>query len=521
MVRARGRSERAELGLLHKHFRAVAVSPSYPSSHMDQLAGMAPTANTSSQVPITPQNVALLLFGQDIYVKYLEFQDTIVLPRSSYVYRSTKEWINARDISQRVPRGHLPALRGYQTFMYWLHSVGKLYKVHEPPTNSKLNIAKCCGHALHPSITTDHFKSVACPVCICEQSTVALTKAWKAWQALGAPNRSPPYHPKGVSRALYYVLRSIWRFEKKRWVSFVIRCEQLSQELVEWEQDEARKTGSTYTFEELEEGKSVREALQFARANNPHHVDEANAPFVPRPPLNRRARFQTNSYELVVRTKPREASSDQSTQPRSSLLSQPTSPPHSLVPSRLAHTPLSSFRRESLLPSPALVLSSPGSPVFPKKAVTFAIDVVDTELRRVSEFERTSVGYKPGRHACSPETVWADTSFCNDKNFTYINETSELEKDQQNLLALTPTRNEDTDPTVDENYPSDTDSDTESSSSSSDSDSGDDLVPAPKVTIRRLAMSGLLETVADPAFEICGPIGDMSQTERELYASSM
>jgi hypothetical protein len=434
---------------------SIAACVSYLDFHMDQPdqpTDMAALTDADSQVPITSKNVALLLFGQERYADYLDFQDTIMLTRNRSIYRTEEDWVSAGANSQLVPRGHLPGLRGYRTFLYWLHACGKLFEVHESPANTKLQVAECCGHALHPAIKSDHPESMACPVCISEQATTALSSAWRAWKALGGPSRSPPFDPEGVTCELYLSLRDIWRFEKIRWIGFVLQYEKLSQEMVAWE-DEARRTSSAYTVEELREGKSAREALQFARANDPHHVEDADAPFVPRRLLNHHAHCQTDPIELAVRIKSQEASSEQSIDPRSSPPREPPSPPSppdSPVPSKFAHTPLSSPRRESSSSSPSIVLSPPGSPVVLKKIVTFAVDVVDTNARTVSEFQRASASYQPGRYACPSETVWADTSFCYDKDFAYDNEMSELEKDHQNLLALFPPRNEDTDPTVDE-----------------------------------------------------------------------
>ncbi|KAJ4358761.1 uncharacterized protein N0V89_003345 [Didymosphaeria variabile] len=450
-------------------------------------------ASRGLQVPVTSPNVAFLLFGHHLYSEYLEFQSSIVLPRSSGLYRSTKAWIEACFNSQLVPHGHLPNPQGYKAFMHWLHARGKLFKVYRTPTTTRLVIAKLCGHAMHPAIRSSCL-ATACPVCTMEQITWTLTRAWQTWKALGAPDRRLPYDPKGSSRELYHILKDIWRFEKNRWVGLVYKYEELSKGVVAWEDNEMRKASPAYTFEELTEAKSVLEALHFARRNDPHRMDSVGVLYALHSRLHRRTDLRKVQTDVTARDEAQEALSGPSIESGAPLSDKPLSPPHTPSPSKLGHaypplppSPSSSSARDSS--SPSLVLSPPRSPIRERKAVTFAVDVLDNKKRRGYEFRRTSgIYYRPGRYACPSEDGWADTSFCCDEDFEYDNELDKLEENHQRFLALFAPRSEDTDPTVDEGVFGDTESDTDSEDSSSGSDSGSE--PAEE-----------LEEVEDPLAE--------------------
>ncbi|KAF2438909.1 hypothetical protein P171DRAFT_525990 [Karstenula rhodostoma CBS 690.94] len=452
--------------------RAIAAVYLLPQPRMDQPMLMASVAGTQKQVLLTSRNVAFLLFGRTVFSEYLEFQQSIVLPRNSCIYKTKEDWISARDTAQLVPHGHLPGLRGYKAFMYWLYECGKLHTVREPP-NTALAIAKRCGHALHPAITSAAMENAACPICTTKHAASALSRAWRTWKMLGAPDRRPPYDPDGPSSELYFTVKNIWRFEKKRWLGLVRNYEGLDKDVAAWEKKEAEKTdaSSAYTNEELLEAKSVREALQFARANDPHRMADAELPFVPHPPLNRPARFRTNTTDAIVQENPEKDLEEQSVKSQLSSTREPPSPPGSPSPSKVAHTPSASPRCESSSSSPSLVLSPPRSPIHVKKAVKFAVDTVERETRKGYGFKRNSATYSPGRHACPSKVGWADTSFWTEKDFRYENEPTDLELELQRLEAFFAHCNEDHDSTMDEDVVGDTESDTDSGS---DSDSDTD-----------------------------------------------
>ncbi|KAL5394626.1 hypothetical protein PMIN02_004844 [Paraphaeosphaeria minitans] len=429
---------------------------------------------TGIKIHVTSSNIALLVFGRRIYSEYLDFQKSIVLPRNSCVFKSEADWISARDTVQPVPSGHLPHILAYKAFMYWLHETGKLHTVHESPTTS-LTIAKRCGHALHPAIASTEFKNAACPICTMGHAAAALSMAWSTWKILGAPDRRPPFDQGRLSAELYYMVKEIWRFEKKRWLSLVRHYGELERDVAAWEEKEPRKAdaSSVYTIDELREAKSVGEALQFARANDPHRTEDVEPPFVPHPPLNRPPHFRPYRSESTAREKSLGPLGEQSSASQLSLTSEPPSPPQSPSPSKLAHTQPASSRCESCSPCPSLVLSPPLSPVQVKKAVKFAVDVVECEARSGFAFKRTSVAYSPGRHASPSKLGWADTSFSTQKNFRYDNEPTDLELELQRLEAFFRRCREDTDSTLDDDSVGDTDSDTDSESDSdSDTDPG-------------------------------------------------
>ncbi|KAL1591513.1 hypothetical protein SLS60_011905 [Paraconiothyrium brasiliense] len=432
-----------------------------------------------SQVPVTSPNVAFLLFGQQLYSEYLEFHASIVFPRSSNLYKDKEEWLEARDFSQLVPRGHLPDLRVYKAFMHWLHMRGKLFTMHEASKTTRLVIEKLCGHAMHPAIRSSFLTNTACPVCTMEQNNLALSRAWKAWKALGAPDRSPPYDPQELSSELYHIVKHIWRFEKNRWAGLKFKYEELSKEVVAWEDNEAQKANLTYTPDELKEARSVLQALQFARENDPHLIDKADVSIVPHPLSNRRAVFRLGQTDVTARNEAQEGLGGQSVESRAPLSGEPPSPPRSPGPQKLEHAyPSASQRRDSS--SPSLDLSPPRSLIRVRKAVAFAAEVSEKETRIGFEFRRTSISYRPGRYACPSEHGWADTSFCLDEDFEYDNELEELEEKHQRFLALFDPCQEDTDPHVDENVIGDTESDTDSESSSSKSDSDSEPVEEPE-----------------------------------------
>ncbi|KAL5381752.1 hypothetical protein DPSP01_006939 [Paraphaeosphaeria sporulosa] len=428
-----------------------------------------------TKIHVTSHNIAFLVFGRRIYSEYLDFQKSIALSHDSCVYRSEKDWIAARDTVQLVPLGHLPHIRAYKAFMYWLHETGKLYRVHESSATS-LTIAKRCGHALHPAVASAEIESTACPMCTIRHATTALSMAWSTWESLGAPDRRPPFDEGTPSAELYYMVKYIWRFEKKRWLSLVRHHEELEKSVAAWEEKETRNAHKSwmYTIDELREAKSVGEALKFARANDPHHAEDAELTFVPHPPLNRRTPFRPYRTESTAQENFLGPLDEQSVTSQLFRTSEPPSPPQSPPHSKLAHTQSASSRRDSSSSYPSLVLSPLRSPIQVKKAVKFAVDVVEHEARNGFAFKRTSVSYSPGRHASPSKVGWADTSFSTQRNFRYDNESTDLELELQRLEAFFRRSREDTDSTLDDDAVGDNESDTDSENGS-DTDTDPDV----------------------------------------------
>lgn len=438
----------------------------------NQLTIMAADA-MDTRVLVTSRNVAFLLFGRTVYSEYLDFQNSIVLPRNRSLYKTKGCWIFARDTVQSVAPGHLPNVRAYWEFKYWLHESGKLHTVHETPTTT-LSIAKRCGHGLHPAIASVEMENSACPICTIKHAASALSSAWSTWKILGAPDRRPPFEEGRLSAELYYTVKSIWRSEKKQWLSLVHHYEKLEKDVAAWEEKEAQKTdpSSAYMKEELNEAKSVGEALQFARENDPHRMEDAELPFVPHPVSNRRARSQAGSDDPTVAEKPQKPLNEQNVESRLSLTEEPPSPPHSPASLKLAHTASTLPHRESYSSSSSPVLSPPRSPNQVKKAVKFAVDVMEHKARNGFAFKRNSATYSPGRHAAPSKAGWADTSFWTKRDFQYDNELVDLDLELQRLEAFFKRIKEDRDSTVGDDSVGDTESDTDSGS---DSDSNIDL----------------------------------------------
>lgn len=421
---------------------------------------------------LTSCNVASALFDQQTYAEYLEFQFQITLPRARDKYPSKELWIAARDTVKGLSRGHLPGLPGYRAFMHWLSLNGKLFTAHEAPTTTKLKIAKACGHALHPAITSHFNEDTACPVCTIEQITSALHRAWRVWRALGGPTHGPPFEPYGLPGSLYPILRGIWRFEKVRWLEAVAQCEELSNDEIAWEVNEMlRVVGSSeYTLKELEEAKSAREAFKIACKTDPHRKVDPDVPSVQRPLLKRRAYTYPGPAVKTTKHDSQGPSNKQSVIKPLPPLGKPSSKSHLTAPLQLAQ----SYTLISRRCASASSLTTSALPPRVKKVVRFSADAMNNEKRALAGFKRNCASYVPGRYACPSKSGWADTSFQADKTFKYDHELEELTEKARPFSGLFAPRKYDTDPTIDEDDTSESDSD----SSDDSSDGGAEGDPA-------------------------------------------
>lgn len=447
---------------------------------------------TGKKISLTSRNVAFLVLGREMYTEYLNFQRTIILPSSSSVYQSPEKWIAARNAIQFVARGGLPQIRAYRELMFWLHETGKLHTVHDSP-DTTLAIAKRCGHVLHPAIASEALKNTACPMCTITQSTAILSRAWGTWKMLGAPDRRSPFVQGQLSAEFYCGVKHIWRFERKRWLNLVRHYQELDEQVAAWEAEAGKTDASSICkMEERRRTNSVKEALRYARENDPHRVETAELPFVPRPALNHRARFRSNQMKPNAEENLQKSLKKQTMASQLSPVSEPPSPPPSPSFSRLARSKSEPTRHKPFWHS-SRAFSTPLGPVRANKAVKFAADIVEHKKRNGFTFKRTSMAYVAGRHASPSKAGWADTSFMTQSNFRYDNESSistlsdvwadgsDLELELQAFEAMfreyeviPNTRvdkyKRDTDSTVDDDPEGDTESDT-SSESDSDSDS--------------------------------------------------
>jgi hypothetical protein len=382
--------------------------------------------------------------------------------------------------------------------MNWQRQQGKLYPPHPEPT-TPLVIATGCRHPIHPGNDTQVVE--ACPVCVMRQCIEAMSRIWKVWEILGAPDRR---YSVSEDETMYFKVKALWRVEKQRWSNLVAKYDEMGEREEAWEESGMQE--KEYTFEELNSAQSCRAALQLAWTMNPVELAGYDVAFEPRRPLTRKAGKPSvpnivtplmslnppmrASPPVIPSTPPHlhatgldkpppiPPSTEQPTSsPSSPVLPPQLSPPFSpkypvLELSENERSP-SEFVPSETAHSSSLSASPPRSPVHRRKKVTFAEDVLDSQKRPATCFMRGHPSYRRGRQACPSMEGWADSSFKNDKKFWRLGPQDDIGLDNastpyEQLLGDFRLRAERIVPVLEHDSDSDSDSDSDDDSDSSD-----------------------------------------------------
>ncbi|KAF2691572.1 hypothetical protein K458DRAFT_425508 [Lentithecium fluviatile CBS 122367] len=459
------------------------------------------------QHPVPSAVAALAVFGDSHYPQYLHWQANIDDPDKAHYYGD--DWRLICVCLRECGHRGLPTPIIYKAFMNWLRLEGELYTPHSEPVTS-LVVATCCRHPIHPGNNTQVVE--ACPMCVMRQCVDALTRIWQVWEVVGAPNRQ---YSVPEDSDIYMKLRGLWRVEKQRWSNLVAKYEEWGEYEEAWE--DSRMADGEYTFEELNSAQSCRAALQVAWTMNPVKLVGHDQVFEPKKPLTRSAwkpapqdavmlplspgspmfasQFMPSSPPLALdcdaigpdEPPPMFLFSEQPASPPSSPLpfpapSPPTPPRFPLLETSKGERSTSSefIPSETSRSSSSLPASPPPTPMFRKKRVAFAEDVLDLEKRYPGSFSRFSPAYSRGRHACPSAEGWADTSFKHNKSFWELEagDEDEIEDDDvgtpyQQLLNSFGIHVERAVPDLEEDSDMDSDSDSDSEDEDDESDESD------------------------------------------------
>ncbi|CAO2657413.1 Nn.00g035390.m01.CDS01 [Neocucurbitaria sp. VM-36] len=428
---------------------------------------------------LTSAQAADILFGRQLYLRYIKWQATIHDPDEVRFYDSPEQYILIRDSVRGTVPGNLPSPEHFKAFMSRIKRT--LYiserqierwegneaedghdmdtEDHAPP----LTVASLCRHAIHPG---NPYRAVeVCPCCIMRQCVASLERMSRLWRLLGGPHKRPL---DVKQNKLYLGVRNLWHVEKNRWANLVFRYREFAGVERLWE--EQCWISGYKKREVVKKAKSCASALEVAR-QVPFLAEGWDDIFVP---LKKRTAGRADGFEMLERDTPRGAESPYppSCRPESlgneilpegsgrreeNILSTAQHPyeriPEStsareevVIPSIAMNTMVpppspSSLLRNSLSPVSSGLVPSPPSPPpsppahslpNPQNRVTFALDIADRAARPRSFFRRKSPIYARGQHACPPGRIWEDTSFMNDSMYDIFG--SEDDEDSDNEL---------------------------------------------------------------------------------------
>jgi hypothetical protein len=183
---------------------------------------------------------ARLLFGPEIYQRYLLWQNTIGDPHEARNYKSLDEWKMIREQLYHRPIGEIPSPYLYLvslviTYKDTIFRPLEDHDTHPSVPGLKLGRATLCRHALHPVDSRLNVK--VCYVCLVERSTYLLTGIQRILSIISEelPCRSLLGAKNYWGETVYNIAINLWRIEKTNWANLVNECQILVEAEHRWE----------------------------------------------------------------------------------------------------------------------------------------------------------------------------------------------------------------------------------------------------------------------------------------------